>query len=124
MAQRNDLQYIDLSYLIDYSNGNKKFMSDMMEQCIESVMDVIPKLKLNLEQQNWEKLYEESHKFISVIPFAGFGAILSDMQAIEKLSKTYNPEKEKELRNLVLNAIEYCQLALTELLQEYGKIKE
>ncbi|MDP4210098.1 MAG: hypothetical protein Q8928_14900 [Bacteroidota bacterium] len=126
MAQIEEVQ-IDLSYLMSYSSIGDDFVTGMLDQCIATLPEVMTKLKQTLEQQDWKGLRMASHKFIPILPLMGFGAIVKNMKTIEifseELSRIPDEEKAKEVQELVMNAIEYCDFALPCLLLEYEKIK-
>jgi hypothetical protein len=126
MAQIEEVQ-IDLSYLMSYSSIGDDFVTGMLDQCITALPGVMANLKQTLEQQDWKGLRMASHKFAPILPLMGFVAIVKDMKTIEvfseELSQVPDDGKAKETKELVLKTIEYCDLALPELLKEYEKAK-
>ncbi|MFC1729731.1 Hpt domain-containing protein [candidate division KSB1 bacterium] len=84
-----EIQY-DLSNLMEFAAGDEHFIKEMLEFFIKDTPDALNKLKDAVEENDYEKIYQISHKFSSQLSLVAIEKVSILMNEIEKtaLAKT------------------------------------
>lgn len=94
----------DLAFLNKISGGDKDFIKEMVRTFKEMVPEFITNSRQFLDEQNFEQLSREAHKFIPGVSFLGIKHLEKDLALIEDYSK--NGKNLEDLPVLVVSAIE------------------
>lgn len=114
----NQYKHINLSYLKDFSDGDEKFISDLISTFITQTDTEIVRLKEALKHSDFEKIAKICHKLRSSMGFMGVAAeLIGKLKYIEKLGAE-NPGATKIQTEEV---IETCGNINQELKEELGK---
>lgn len=118
---KNDFKIINLNYINLISNGDAKFIKEL----IELFLDQIPVYQINLneyyKQKDWYNLGRAAHKAISAILMMGMEELASELKKIEE-----NTKEEKNIgkyQEIIVKFVEDTNTAIAELKELLEKIK-
>ncbi|MEJ7779151.1 MAG: Hpt domain-containing protein [Daejeonella sp.] len=74
---------LDLSYLRDVSSGSNEFMIEMIDLFLEQTPEYFENLEKFIEEENWPKVADISHKIKPTLAFMGANAAKESMSEIE-----------------------------------------
>jgi len=77
----------DLSYLEELSAGDSLFIKSIIKQFIAEAPEVIQKMVTASNEQNWDDLAYQVHKFVPNLAFIGIHDIKEEMNKLELYSK-------------------------------------
>lgn len=90
---------LDLSYLIEITDGNPDVMTEMIQLVVDETPRQISGIKTNIQQQNWEKVRAEAHKVKPIFLYVGLTGLNEKMQDIE--DKAANEQNAVRLQELI-----------------------
>jgi PAS domain S-box-containing protein len=109
-------KHTDLSYLRQLSNGDNKFIGEMLNLFIEQTPDALNRMTKALEIKDWKTLGNAAHKMKPSIMFVGLKEIEADLRDLEHFaSESSNIEQIPPLLDKVKTA---CLAAIEELKEE------
>jgi HPt (histidine-containing phosphotransfer) domain-containing protein len=77
----------DLTYLIELSKGNRKFVSDMVKIFLEENPDEIRMLGEGIRSKDFDLINASAHKLRSTVPFVGLNRFIEeDITEIERMA--------------------------------------
>lgn len=77
----------DLTFLNKISGGDKNFIKEMVTTFKELVPEFISNSKQYLDEQNYEALSREAHKFLPGVSFLGIKHLEKDLCLVEEYAK-------------------------------------
>ena len=105
---------INLDYLTELSNGNTKFVEEMIEIFLIENPKEIKSLESGINEKNFASIKAAAHKMKSTVPFVGIDKIIEkDLSEIEKLS--LEGTDIERITRLFLKVKEICLKASEEL---------
>lgn len=113
MNSQNNI--INLDYLTELSNGNTKFVEEMIGIFLTENPEEIRSLEDGINDKNYSLIKSSAHKMKSTIPFVGLDAIigenLSEIERIclEKGDIQHIIENFSKVKNICLKAMEELQ---------------
>lgn len=108
-------QLTDLTYLNNFSGGDKDFVKEMITLFVESVPEELKKLQEAIRQQDWQKAYMILHPLKTNINFMGIASIKEKVLKAEQLAK--HKQETASIPELVEEINKVCLEAVTELRQ-------
>lgn len=108
----------NLSYLKEISGGDEDFILDMIQTFIKNTGDEIAILKDLAEQNKWETLGENAHKFAPGLQFLGLLSLRPVINQIEEYA--FRQKNLDQIPNLIKKLEEECQLVSEELKQDFN----
>lgn len=114
MTKGNEARVTNLDYLTELSNGNTKFVEEMINIFLVEIPGEIKNLENSIRKKDYGLVQRISHKLKSTIPFVGLDKVIEgEVYEIEKLAKEHsNISKIEELFSKVKRA---CRKAVEEL---------
>ncbi len=112
----NSQKHIDLTYLKQLSNGDTKFINEMLSLFIDQTPDMLANMSKYLQAADWKSLSSAAHKMKPSIMFVG----LKEIEATVRLVENYASEQvNTEQIPSMLNKIDtVCKEAIVELKAE------
>jgi HPt (histidine-containing phosphotransfer) domain-containing protein len=105
---------VNLDYLQEVSNGNKKFIRDMIKLFLTEVPEELSKLEQTINEKDFEGIRESAHKLKSSIPFVGLDKIIRhELSEIEQLGAA--GEDHERIVSLFSKVKQTCGEAIAEL---------
>lgn len=83
----SDIPKFDFSFLNKISGGDQQFILEMVNTFKELVPDFIGNSQRFLEENNYEALSREAHKFLPGVSFLGIKNLEDKLSKIEEYSK-------------------------------------
>lgn len=117
-TKQTGLKHCNLSYLIDFSNGNTTFIKEMLELFLEQNPQDLLLLKNAAESKNKQSILAIFHKLKTSLGFIGFSKDLLDKI---KLAET-NSLTLEQILSLTNSIIIECKAAQNELKNELEKL--
>lgn len=77
----------DLSYLEQFSGGDRTFVCDMINYFISHAPETLSGMKNSFKENDLEKVYNLAHKFAPQLTFMGIRSIVGHVERIELYSK-------------------------------------
>jgi PAS domain S-box-containing protein len=115
-TMENTQKHIDLTYLRQLSNGDTKFINEMLSLFIEQTPGMLDNMSKYLKASDWKSLSSAAHKMKPSIMFVGLKEIEATVRLIENYaSEQVNTEQIPSMLNKV-NAV--CTEAIAELKAE------
>jgi len=113
---------IDLDYLNIRTKSNPELMMEMISAYLEQTPPLISILEKSLKNHDWNMLYSAVHKMIPSFSIMG---INSDFETMAKKVQEFasNQKQTEEINDMVVQLINVCNQACTELEEEFNKIK-
>jgi len=109
----NSQKHTDLTYLRQLSNGDNKFIHEMLNLFITQTPDALVKMSKSLEAKDWKSLGNAAHKMKPSIMFVGLKEIDADLKNLESYAtEEKNTDQIPQLFNKVK---ETCTIAIEEL---------
>lgn len=103
----------DLQYLQELSEGNKAFITEMLQMFIDTIPNSVVELHQALNGKDWKTLYMVAHKIKPSFGFVGLKSCEQLLQRIEKnASDMPDPVLLSELLNQVSSLTERCIIEL------------
>lgn len=104
---------VDLSYLNSICNGDKQFMTDMINTFISNTPEAINEMQKWMSKARWESVSKTAHRIKPSITFMGIEKLKPVIKKIEQYGKeNYNTD---QIPDLVQNLSSHCQAAIKEL---------
>ncbi len=115
-------QHIDLTYLINVSEGSNEFVEEMIDCFLTQTPEMLEDLKKYLNEKKWVELGGVAHKMKPTINFIGLHSIKDIVKTVEHdASEQINLDS---LPYLVEKLIRVCSVAIKELQDEKRKFKK
>lgn len=76
-------QYIQLDYLETMTDGDPDMMQTMLDMLIMEIPEEIEKMNVALAAQDWEELFQLSHKMKTTLSFIGNEEIIEANKTVE-----------------------------------------
>jgi len=106
----------DLTYLSEMSGGDKGLMTEIFDIYLEQVPEFIADLKAGLEKNNFELIYQVSHKAKTSVAIVGFNALSAEFKKLEQSAKCgFENERPLELVNALIAWLMETQNEITRL---------
>ena len=104
---------INLDYLNEFAQGDKEFIEDMINIFLEHAPQFLANMKLGYEENDWEKLRFNSHKFSPQLAFFGLNSIIIDVDKIEEyaVKQVHIDGFDQTINKVILN----CDKAIEQL---------
>ncbi len=115
-AKTSAMKHTDLSYLRQLSNGNDKFVSDMLAIFLQQTPESVTSLEKHLQARDWKALRAAAHKMKPSISFVGIKELEADIRALEDAAAS-ETDLEK-IPALVSRIRSVCSEAIAELKEE------
>jgi CheY-like chemotaxis protein len=130
IAQENS-KCTDMAYLVSITKADPKLMMDMIATYLVQTPPLISLLKSSYADKDWKSLYAAVHKMIPSFSIMGINV------AFEKMAKKVQdfahmkdlagaasyPQEADEIKELVLQLVNVCTQACSELKEELENIK-
>lgn len=113
-------QFTDLTYLNDFSGGDKSFIKEMITLFVNSVPEELKKLQQAIAQQNWQEAYMILHPLKTNVNFMGINSIKDKVLKAEQLAK--NKQETDSIPLLVEEISKVCLAAIEELKQKLQQL--
>jgi HPt (histidine-containing phosphotransfer) domain-containing protein len=114
-------KYYNLEYLEEISDGDSKFINEMLSEFIQNTPRVINELKRLANEENWNQLHYVAHKFAPSFDFIGAEHIKYDIHRLEECSENF--ESKDAVMVLIENIGEFSIQVISELKSDF-KISE
>jgi HPt (histidine-containing phosphotransfer) domain-containing protein len=108
-------QYINLDYLEQMSDGDAEMMQTMIEMLLVEIPEEIEKMQHCVTTNDWEELFQLSHKMKTTLAFIGNEEMISINKTIEHCSR--HKVDLPEVPKMVQQVAELAKPALVELQQ-------
>ena len=95
---------LDLSYLIEITDGNPEVMTEMIQLVVDETPQQISSIKKNVGEKNWEKVRAEAHKVKPIFLYVGLSELNEKMQKIE--DKAAEKKLDADLLQVLIDEIE------------------
>jgi len=104
---------LSLEYLYEFADGDNTFVKEMIDLFIQNAPEFITNIRNGFEENDWEKLRYNAHKFSPQLAFFGLKTIIDDVDAIEEyaVKKVFADHIIQKIMNIELN----CKLTLEKL---------
>jgi HPt (histidine-containing phosphotransfer) domain-containing protein len=104
----------NFDYLKELSNGNEKFIRDMIDIFLTEIPEEVRNLEKGIETRNFDQVKQAAHKLRSTIPFVGIDKhIEKEIHEIEKLAE--NGTGIDQMKTLFVKVRDICEKAYAEL---------
>ena len=104
----------NLDYLKELSNGNKDFVTKMIQLFLDEIPAEILNLEKDIENKDYESIKQVAHKMKSTLPFVGLHELAEQkLTEIEDLAK--KQIDIQKIQSLFFDVKETCRLASEEL---------
>ena len=118
IAEQTNNDY--LAHLRKLLKGNKKNMHDMVLIAIEQINEFVDQTTQNLLNNNWDKVFYDSHRLKSTLTTLGIENLKTQIQAIENLS--YSRKNLEQIPALFEQFKQNCQTEIPKLQTELEKL--
>jgi len=109
-------KHTDLSYLKQLSNGDNKFIHEMLKLFIDQTPDVLNRMSGYIESKDWKPLGSAAHKMKPSVMFVGLKEIETDLRNLEDYAtEGKNIEQIPGIFNKIKDT---CNIAIVELKEE------
>jgi HPt (histidine-containing phosphotransfer) domain-containing protein len=109
---------VNLDYLHEVSNGNKKFIRDMIKLFLAEVPEELNTLERTIHEKDFDGIRESAHKLKSSIPFVGLDRIIrNELSEIERLGA--EGENQERIVSLFSKVKQTCGDAIAELQEQH-----
>ena len=95
---------LDLSYLIEITDGNPEVMTEMIQLVVDETPQQISSIKKNVGEKNWEKVRAEAHKVKPIFLYVGLSGLNEKMQKIE--DKAAEKKLDADVLKVLIDEIE------------------
>jgi len=114
---------IDLNYLNTRTRSNPELMMEMISAYLEQTPPLISTMEKSLKDQDWNMLYSAVHKMIPSFSIMGMN---SDFEIMAKKVQEFAGAQKQtgEIKDMVIQLVDICNQACTELEEEFNKIKK
>lgn len=109
----NKYKYINLSYLLEVTEGNKDLIIELIEIFKSQVPEFTELFNSYMNDSNWYQLGLVAHKAKSSVAVIGMSKLADDLKNLETLSK--NAEKIDTYQAYIDDFIESTKFAVEEL---------
>jgi HPt (histidine-containing phosphotransfer) domain-containing protein len=83
----DNVKITDLTYLLELSKGNRKFVTDMVKIFLEENPDEIRMLGEGISTKDFDLINASAHKLRSTVPFVGLNRYIEDdITEIERMA--------------------------------------
>lgn len=120
MSENKDKLY-DLNELRQVSNGDDKFVKEMIDIFIRSTIDGMDKMEAAYQEKNYKIVCHYAHKIAPPCRHLGINSLLYTFKKIETGTKETVPDKNVE--NLILEARKEVNVVVKNLELELSKFK-
>jgi len=103
---------LDLSDLVAISNGDNRFVQDMLRLFISSTDAGILSIKQASEARNWDQVAEQAHKISSPCRHVGALRLYELLKSIEKRVRA--GEQDEPVHSLILQAAQEAEHVLSQ----------
>ncbi|MEI6765707.1 MAG: response regulator [Bacteroidota bacterium] len=107
---------IDLSYLEQFSGGDKAFVHEMITYFIDHTPETLAGMKACYTAHDYEKVYHHAHKYAPQLTFMGIKSIVGLVERIELYAK--KRENIQKIQSLIETVTLVSERAIKEL-QKY-----
>jgi HPt (histidine-containing phosphotransfer) domain-containing protein len=111
---------IDLSYLIEISNGSNEFMIELIDMFFEQIPEYQVLLKEFYDKKEWLNLGKTAHKAKSSIIMMGLNDLGKELKWLEENAK--EEKNIKEYKEIIAKFVCDSNQAIDELKQARKKI--
>ncbi|OFX82362.1 MAG: hypothetical protein A2X00_06850 [Bacteroidetes bacterium GWE2_32_14] len=111
---------VNMSYLNSISNGNKKFIQELIDLFFEQIPDYQKKLKEYYKIKDWHNLSRAAHKAKSALLMVGMEELALELKKMEE-----NAKEEKNIgdyQEIIVKFVNDTNSAITELNELRKKI--
>ena len=109
-------KHIDLSYLKQLSNGDNKFICEMLSLFIDQTPDMLDRMTKYLELKDWKALSSAAHKMKPSVMFVGLREIETDLHRIEDYAAgVINTD---QIPPMLTHVKDICTAAVNEIKEE------
>ena len=116
----NKDKYINLSYLNEISNGNKKFINELIDMFFIQVPEYQELLQEHFEKKDWYNLGRTAHKAKSAILMMGMNDLSRDLKKLEENAK--DAKNINEYSEIIAKFVRDSNTAIKELKEIQKKI--
>jgi HPt (histidine-containing phosphotransfer) domain-containing protein len=118
---RESYQHIDLSYLEEFSKGDKNFIKEIISISVEQTGDEISNLKSAIEQGAYNQVGRICHKLRSSMGFMGTSPkLIEELKELESSSLKDN----KVFKTKTEHIITVCTRINSELKQAFDRLEK
>ncbi len=109
------LNYIQLDYLETMTDGDSDMMQTMLDMLIAEIPEEIGKMNDALTIQDWEELFQVSHKMKTTLSFVGNETMIATNKKLEHNCRNRTdldevPAFVKQLTDLSVKVVQELQL--------------
>ena len=109
-------KHIDLSYLRQLSNGDNKFIKEMLSLFVDQTPDMLDRMTKYLELKDWKSLSSLAHKMKPSIMFVGLKEIEADLRMVEDYAGEV--KHTEEISPMLSRIKNVCTAAVDEIKEE------
>lgn len=109
----------DLSYLNEFTEGDGKFLQQLIQYFIASAPAVLESMKQAVADREWDELGRIVHKFGSELSFLGVNQLERDIRTLEQLAGRH--EETEEIAQLTAKIYEACGLIIARLAKDFNE---
>ena len=119
---KEEIRYIDLSYLNRRTKSNPELMMEMISIYLEQTPHLLHTIKQSLKQEDWTLLGAAVHKMLPSFTIMG---IHPDYENVAKKIHdfTLTQDKNNDIQSLVTQLDKICTQACSELQEEFNTLK-
>jgi CheY-like chemotaxis protein len=107
-----ELQYINLGFIEEVSEGNVDFVREMIEYFLSNTPAFLLDFKKSIEKEDWDSIRQQSHKFSTQLSYMGINMLVKDVELIEKYAS------EKKHINIIKSLIVKIEIITYEAIKE------
>ncbi len=113
-----DFNYINLSYLKNMVGGDAEMMQTMLDMLVEEIPDEMTKMVDSLTVENWEDIFQVSHKMKTTLGFVGNEDMTNINKSLEHAAR--HRVNLEEIPTMVIKLKELSHHVVAELAQAKG----
>jgi HPt (histidine-containing phosphotransfer) domain-containing protein len=106
-------QYIDLQYLHQICEGDKLFMTDMIDTFLNDAPGILAKMKGHVKAGEWKQLGDLAHSFKTSLIFMGIQSLYDTIKSVEFSGRQNQDTGSLPHQVDTINTI--CEAAIREL---------
>jgi hypothetical protein len=114
------MELYNLSYIKEISGGDVDFVDDMIQTFLETAPQTIQRLWVLYNENNWQSLGYDAHKFVPNTIFMGITEVDQYLDEIYAITQSNNIDKTKIEQNLRFIE-EKCNKAIQEIKNDFNK---
>jgi len=119
LLQEESPPLYDLAYLNEFTEGDGKFLYQLIQYFISSAPAVLESMKQAVSDGEWDELGHIVHKFGSELSFLGVNQLERDIRLLEQLARKH--EETEQIAQLTSKIEAVCDLIIERLAKDFDE---